>query len=256
MGNVQSWFRRASAASKTDAALQSLRLVAIAYSLGFTLYLPVSKYTTMPAVEKYRWFAIYVIAAVYAQLFPYLPKSGQKKWDRAETARLRSTNVAISQIVQCVRAEEFGETNFVRIASGLMVAIRLEVEAITLDTDGTYINASLLIEDVAQADHLVVLQRANPDRPNTSYRKEGLIVWSAMQDQERKYVANFAQDGKEYRSILALPLIIETESGTRESIAVVSIDSGRPNEFDGLESRIELRLLPYISLLKLLLSMR
>lgn len=77
-----------------------------------------------------------------------------------------------------------------------------------------------------------------------------------MQTRTKEYVPRFEMEGKDYRCILALPLVIETATGDDVSIGVVSIDSGQANDFDGLIDRIEIRLLPYLSLLKLALSMR
>jgi len=114
---------------------------------------------------------------------------------------------------------------------------------------------TLMVEDEVNCENLRVLNRANTDRPNPSYPKATLQVWTAMVEMRFVYVPEFESAGKDYRCIFALPIIIEERVG-RTSIGVVSIDSGRPHDFDGLEEKLELKLLPYISLLKLLLSLR
>ena len=256
MNYVRGWFRKAGATSKTDATLRLVQIASILYQIGFSLYLPVSRYVGTPAPQRYGWFVAFITAFLYGQIFPYLPKRTTKKWQKAEISRLKSTNVAISQITACIRENRFGQADFVDISGRLLTAIQFEVEALVVDAEGIYINATLMMEDETRPENLRVLNRAKSDRANPSYPKQGLTVWSAMQDMCRKYLPEYTAVGKDYHCILALPIIIEDRDGIATSIGVVSVDSGRSYDFDGIDEQIETRLLPYVSLLKLLLSLR
>ena len=256
MAFIRGWLRNLGATSKTDATLKLLQIICIFYQIGFSVYLPASKYLNWTSSERYRWFVIFVVAFLYTQLFPNLPKTATKKWRRAEISRLKATNVAISQITACIREDRFQDADFLDISGRLLAAIQLEVEALVVDTEGSYINATLMIEDETKPDNLRVLKRANSDRANPSYPKEGLTVWEAMQENQRKYLPDYTGMNKDYHCILALPIVIEDKDGIARSIGVVSIDSGRVRDFNGIDEQIETRLLPYVSLLKLLLSLR
>ena len=256
MNHFRGWFRKAGATSKTDATLRLLQIICVVYQIGFSLYLPASKYLNIPTPEKYRWFMSFIAAFLYCQIFPYLPKRATNKWRKADISRLKSTNVAISQITACIREDRFGDADFLDISGRLLKAIQLEVEALVVDAESIYINATLMTEDETKPGNLRVLNRAKSDRANPSYPKEGLIVSSAMRDMCRKYLPDYTLAGKDYHCILALPIVIEDSEGIASSIGVVSIDSGRAHDFDGIDEQIETRLLPYVSLLKLLLSLK
>ena len=256
--NVKMSLRRAGAVSKTDALLQLLRLGAVAFAVGFAVYLPVSKYSGhVPASTPPAWlFVTYVLSVLYAQIFTYLPKFKKATWTRIEAAHLRSTNVAVARITSCLRKGKCSDGDFLEIGHGLLSAIKLEVQAITLESDGTYVNVTLMVEDLSQSANLIVVMRANPDRPKASYPKEGLVVWKAMTEYRPVYKADHLDSAKEYHCILAIPLVTEGAHGAKECLGVVSIDSGIAHDFDDIDDKIELKTLPYVSLLKLLLTIR
>jgi hypothetical protein len=255
MAFIRRWLRNAGAISKTDAILKVLQIFCLFYQIGFLIYLPASKYLGWASPERYRWFITFIFAFIYGQVFPYLPRTKSKKWHKAEISRLKSTNVAISQITACIRENRFQDADLLDISGRLLKAIQLEVEALVVDSEGIYINATLMIEDVVNPDNLRVLNRAKSDRANPSYPKKDLLVWAAMEEKQRKYLAECSWANKDYHCILALPIVIENIDGAAQSIGVVSIDSGRQHDFDDIDEQIETRLLPYVSLLKLLLSL-
>ena len=256
--NFKMVLRQAGAVSFWDALLQLLRLVAVLFAVGFAVYLPVNKYTNpnSTAIPRTWLFAIYVACVLYAQIFTYLPKFKKETWTRIEAQHLRSTNVAVARITACLRNRQCAKAEYQEIGRGLLSAIKLEVQAITLEPDSTYVNASLMVQDPNQAANLIVSIRANDDRQNPSYPKEGLFVWKAMTEYSSIYQSEYQANGKAYQCILALPLVIEGVDGTKTSLGVVSIDSGIARDFDGIVDKIELKTLPYVSLLKLLLTMR
>jgi hypothetical protein len=61
--------------------------------------------------------------------------------------------------------------------------------------------------------------------------------------------------GKPYRSILAYPILTERNNET-VSLGAISIDSEIPHHFDGKTAKLEIRIVPYIALLELVLKYR
>jgi hypothetical protein len=189
-------------------------------------------------------------------LYGLLPKGilAKKKWIEEDVRRSKSIAVAVSKIGSGLERGHLTETELHQIEQGILVAIRSEVEAQVLDTEGIYINATLLISDPANSDMLLVKNRAIPDRMlNLTYRKETMLVWNSMQLRSPMYVPDFqGDDTKPYRSILAFPILHETP-GRLTALGAVSVDSSRSHHFDGLQKKLETKLLPYLTLLKLVL---
>jgi hypothetical protein len=155
-----------------------------------------------------------------------------------------------------MRNRDLSDGDFGEIARGLLTAIRFDVETLVADQTGFYINVSLLVEDWEDEEKLRVVARANPSRINRSYFKRDLFVATAMEEQKVRFESNFAQAGKPYRSILAIPMILEGEASL-QTIGVISIDSGRRGEFyQEVAINLEQRLSPYVNLLGLLLVMQ
>jgi hypothetical protein len=173
-----------------------------------------------------------------------------------EKTRIEATNVAISDLTSCIRTWQCTEAAFLEITRRLLTAMKQEVEQFVADSEVIYINVTLIVEDESKPDCLRVLNRANANRPLPTYKKGNLYVWQAIRDKQDKYEARFDDPNKEYHSILALPILLEDEAGIQTSLGAVSVDSGRYNEFDELVDQLKLRLLPYLSLLKLTLSIR
>jgi len=187
-----------------------------------------------------------------------LPKVRKRKWIEEDVRRARSISVAVSRIASGIAADQLREVELHQVSHGLLVAIRSEIETLVLDTEGIYVDVNLLVPDPSSDARLLVLNRANPDRHlNVSYKKEGMLVWETMQTGRYAYDPDFkSDDEKPYRSILAFPLIFENKDRTIKALGGISIDSSKAHHFDGLEKRLETKLLPYLTLLKLVLVCR
>jgi hypothetical protein len=139
--------------------------------------------------------------------------------------------------------------------TGILTAIRNEIEVGVVESAGIYINVSLLIEDPSDATRLLVIARALLDRPNRSYPKNDLFAWSeCWKTKKVHYVPKFSDPEKPYKSILLIPVKIEAANGNTQVVGVISIDSSKVHHFDGMDDEIENKLLPELSLLKLVLN--
>ena len=246
--------RRIKVSAKRDLLLGATSLVAKTYAVGFTIYVPSEKMLGSHASLRRVWLGAYFLSLLFAAVIPFVPKAKRAKWVAVEKTRTEATNVAISELASCVRVGICTHVNFQDITRRLLTAMRQEIEQFVADTDGIYINVSLMVPDRARADCLRVLNRANDNRPFSVYPKSDLGVWVAMQKCRPEYIAEYDNPAKEYRSILALPIIVEDDFEAPTSIGVVSIDSGRAGEFDDQVDDVNLRMLPYLSLLKLSLG--
>jgi hypothetical protein len=247
---------RVRAASKVDFVLNLLSLCAKAYLAWFPIAAGLNKYV-IPA-KKWYSFGWLIAALVFNAVYPLIPKPKVKKWRQEEIRRVRFISVAISQLTSSARSRRFVQTEFDRITQGLLAAIRSEVEALVLDTEGIYINVNLLVpaED-DPANKLTVLNRANLDRPvHVSYSRSNMLIARAMDLKQMVYEPDFSLQDKPYRSILALPLLFEERGQVIDVLGVVSIDSERPDHFCGIQKALEVRVTPYLSLLKLALVCR
>ena len=256
MGPIKSLRRKIRLTSSRDLWLGISGIFAAIYVAGFTIYIPLTKYTQLPSPQKITWLIIYAVSLVVIAADKFLPKREREKWQQTEKTRTEATNVAVSVLAVCVRESRCTGEDFQDVTRRLLTAMKQEVEQFVADTEGIYINVSLIVEDESRPDFLRVLNRANADRPLHVYPKGDLYVWQAIRDKQVRYEPCFSASKKEYHSILALPILLEDERGDQTSVGAVSIDSGRYNEFDDLVDRIRLRLLPYLSLLKLALSIR
>jgi len=120
------------------------------------------------------------------------------------------------------------------------------------DTHGTEIFANLLVED---GDDLRVVARETEGRPlNVKYAKDSMLAWMAMQTGQIAVTGDVYADfpetprDKKYLSIIAIPVVVDSEEGQR-TLGVVSIDSPRRYHFDGDKSNLERYLMPYVALL-------
>lgn len=245
---LHSWWRRASAASKTDAILAILALVAKVYTVGFTIWMAGAKFSAWGAPDA-RPFWLFVVALTFATALPHLPKRKSAKWVTEDLRRTKTVAVAISEIASAIwngrlRPEE-KHALFMRLLS----AIKSEIEGITGDHEGIYSNVSLLIDD--KDGHLSVVCRANQDRPLASYQKGNLVVSKALETREIVYEPDCRFADKPYRAIMGIPLISGPEGNNTSG--VVSIDSSQAHCFDELGDEVQTKTLTYIGLLKLVI---
>jgi len=247
----ENWWRRASAASKTDAVLALCAFAAKVYAVVFALWMAAAKLTTWDGPGAGAFWA-FVVALGFTTAQPYFPKRESKKWIVEDVRRNLATGVAISKISSAIwnrrlRSEQKQDL-FVRILS----AIKSEVEGITGDNEGIYLNVSLLLID-DKGERLTVVCRANHDRPLSSYRRTDLLVSQSLSTGEKYYEpeCNFAD--KPYRAILGMPLVAIPECCRALPHGIVSIDSSQARCFDGLLEEIENKTLVYINLLKLVI---
>ncbi len=253
LGSPRRWYRRFANASPLYGALIVARFLAIIYQLFFTIQFPISKYLAMRPLLRWRYFVVFIASYILDKLFPYIPSRASLSARDAEAARLRTMSVAIKKLAEEVNKEHVSEASISDISHRILWAVRAEVQGALNIVGG--IDATLMIPDEARPENLRVLARANTDRENASYPKRGLLVWEAMQQQATRYDGHFSDPRKRYKSILAIPLE-STGEGHSGSVGVLSIDSSSAGEFDGLTQEIETKLLPYLSLLVLVLTKR
>lgn len=242
-------------ASKLEFLLDVVNLLAIVFQGLVTAY--IGLYRQMGVVVHPLWACSFAVALVYTTLYNLWLRQlfRRKKWEREERRRSQSISVSISRLAACVRAGSFGPVDLEQIEHNLLMAVLSEIEAIVVDTEGIYLNVTLLIENPSAPDRLYGLNRARRDRDlYKSYPKGGMVAWSAMESGKLAYNPSF-DSTEPYRAILALPILLREGEGTR-SLGAISIDSEKDHHFDDREKKIELKLLPHMTLLKLVLVYR
>ena len=141
---------------------------------------------------------------------------------------------------------------------GLLTAMLSEVEAVVVDVEGIYLNMTLLIEDT-QRPHAALWAQSRQQR-SRYWSKKAIPRWTWWLGERWKQAATpttpRSRPPKPYHSILAVPILLRDAAGLPSSLGAVSIDSEKEHHFDYLEQRIERKLLPYVTLLKLVLVYR
>jgi hypothetical protein len=231
-----------------EATSAVLIVMARVYTVGFTVYFAGSKFLPIPSAT-WAWFLIYVVSAFYAAIVPLLPKKPSQKWIAEEQKRAEMVGVALSKLSIGIVSRNLRTAEFKDIVTGLLQAMKSEVQAIAGDKEGIYTNVTLLIHD-CELDKLRVLSRADLNRPEAVYERKALHVAESLKDGRRRYFPKLDLQDKPYCCILGVPLLSQLPSGL-ESIGVISIDSSEPHYFDSRDQKIEAKLQPYIAMLKL-----
>jgi hypothetical protein len=247
----ENWWRRASAASKTDAVLALCAFAAKVYTVAFAIWMAGAKFSAWDGPGAVAFWG-FVIGLGFTTVLPYLPRSDSKKWIVEDVRRNLATGVAISKISSAIWNRRLRPEQRHDLFVGLLSAIKSEVEGITGDNEGIYLNVSLLLLD-DKGDSLVVVCRANNDRPLNSYRLADLLVSQSLSTGEKHYEPECKFADKPYKAILGMPLVAVPECSRALPHGIVSIDSSQAHCFDGLLEDIENKTLVYISLLKLVI---
>lgn len=249
------FYLRLVAASKVEAILDLFNVLGLGYQIVFAAY---SVKVRLQNQEFPLWSAILFALAMGYTTVHRLFLRGRfqaKKWFAASLNRAETLHVAISRLARGLRMKALDAMTVDQVENSLLIAMKSEIEAEVVDAQGIYLNVTLLIDDPKAKDRLYCLNRANRNRElYVSYKKDGMVAATAMQTQKYAHEANKAYEGKPYRSILAFPIILRGES--EESVGAVSIDSSQPYHFEGRETKIEMRILPYLGLIKLALVLR
>lgn len=121
------------------------------------------------------------------------------------------------------------------------------------DLSATEIFANLLVED--GVDMRVVARDRQHRVTSLRHPKKDSIAWKAVSTGEIQFTGDVYHDypttlpGKPYRSILAIPVVLDGKV-----LGTVSIDSSREHHFDGAVDRMAQHLLPFVTLLSWTLS--
>jgi hypothetical protein len=244
-------WHRWSSASKFDFAVNLVVIAARAYQvyLAYALARPKLGGDPISGVEV----ALAVPALVIPSIQTLIPRFAKKRWITEDVKRARSVGVAVSRLAAGIRSGAFSEVELHQVFLGLLTAIRSQVEALVADTEGIHIKVCLVVPDPQDETRLLVLSRSDGDRRYpVSYPREDLVAWSAIQSRRFSYSRSLPpREGKEYKCIIAYPILSDEGRGNIRPLGSVSIDSTRSHHFDGLEGKMETRLLPYIQLLQL-----
>lgn len=206
------------------------------------------------------WVFLYASAVLYPPIHRAIlvGRFKNRRLMSVERERPIILSAAITQIKDLLNPEltENGRTTAAREAQRkILNAIVGEIESLVADSDGVYVEASLIVQHRSQEDRLQCIQRAKGHRDvPKDYRKAGMLAWRAMEELLRVHEPDF--EGTKYRSILCFPLYVRPNGQDLDNVTVlgaVSIDHGIAFEFDGLEDQIEERISPYLRLLEHLL---
>ncbi len=208
--------------------------------------------------SHHHWAAwTFGFSLIYSDaIYPWVLKDKfvARKWPRELRIRCEALMIAGSALARFFDIGKVDPGEMAQIYQTVLSAVRSEVESMLHDRDGVYLNATMLVEDVARTDCLRVVARARPrGQIGRLHEKGGMLAWEAMRSQKWKYVDDYTPSGNEaFRSIMAFPVVLN-RSGGDVSIGVVCIDSTEPRHFSGFESDIAVRISPYLATLKLTL---
>ena len=246
--------------SKREATLWLINGAAKLYWVYFTIWATASRYitsTNATATISTREFILGIVATIYIAIHPFIPK-GSSKWVKEETKRISMLSVALANMATAVKKSHCSEAMFQEIVEGTLGAIKSEIETLVGDSDAIHINVSLLVEHEHDHGLLKVIARAQKNRRNRNLPKAEAIVWRAMRNKSYEYVPDFEEKGKEYKCVLAFPLLLDLDGDTAGEIVVggVTIDSGQQYHFNTFIEKIGIRMLPYLQMLALALALR
>jgi hypothetical protein len=173
-----------------------------------------------------------------------------KRLDVVEKDRPVILSAAIAALTKHVN-ENDGD-NSSHAARKILIAILSEVETLIADTEGVYVEVNLLVPHPTDDNMMRCIERAKGRRDlPRDYPKKGMIAWRCMEEVKPQHQPNYTPERNQaYHSILCFPLYSTSGSGETIIFGVVSIDHGKPYEFDGIEDELEERILPYLRLLE------
>lgn len=247
-------------ASKQEASLSLLNGAAKLYWVYFSFWATAGKYitTTNPTVTIGKTeFALGIVATVYIVVHPFIPK-GSSKWEKEEARRIQMLSVALANMATAINEGACTDKLFQEIVEGTLGAIKSEIETLVGDSDAIHINVSLLIEHEQDHRLLKVIARAQKNRRNRNLPKEEAIVWRAMKNKSYEYAPDFEQTDKDYKCILAYPVLLDLDGDRSGDVVVggVTIDSSQKYHFNTSIEKIGIRMLPYLQMLALALALR
>lgn len=248
------------AASKSQFAAETLNLAAKLGVIGIPVYFAVRHfvcYQSSPAQLKFDFWIFFACLAYEKGIYPVWLKDRflSRKWKQAALARIDTEMVAVSQICVAMERGRIGEVEKNSVYQGILAAILSELEALVVDSEGIYLNATLLIPDPVRHGCLRVAGRARLTRPlHVSYPAREMVAGRAIENDRTIYEPDFQPGGnRRYRCVLVIPILFEDGRRQIRSLGAISLDSERPHHFDGLVERIEQRLTSYRNLFKILL---
>ena len=248
---------RVAAASKTQFALDLANMLALAYQFWASLTFATQGASAFSSKVPHPWLFFLALSYATAHRLILRDRFQGRKWQAEAARRSEFLAVGISALANAFQSGCYTEVAIDRIEHNILQAMLSEVEATVLDSQGVYINLNLLVEDPTDAQMLLCLNRARRNRPlHSRYPKGQMAAWLAMRERQREYVPEFTADlSKPYRCILAYP-VLSRDGGSDAAIGAISIDSAVLHHFDGCEAILETKLLPHLTLLKLLLIIR
>ena len=184
------------------------------------------------------------------------PHTSSAKFRTEEERRPARLGIAISQITVLAAGDEFMPERLLDIQRAMLDAIKSEAERATVDVQGAYLNASLLVPDPGDDALLRCINRTDTARPlQQTHPKTGMHAWTCMHTGEIQCVQEYNDPQKQYRSILCFPLYYKVEDETR-ALGAVTIDHAQTYAFAGTVNNLKVSLQPYLRMLELVLVLR
>jgi hypothetical protein len=195
------------------------------------------------------WYGLFLGTLGFSTVHPYLPKPISQKWVKEDLRRTRALGVAVSEITSAMWNRAMKPDQLQALFAKLLSTVKSEIEDMTGDQQGMYLNVSLFLQD--GDDRLRAVCRANPDRGHSSYKRGELLISECLKSGQTFYEPDFKSADKPYKSIFAVPLLFKPENSRTCPAGILSIDSEESHAFDHLKDEIETKTLPYVSLLTL-----
>ena len=201
------------------------------------------------------WILSYTGAVFYTYIHRYYISNrfAPKRFEQEEKLRPLRLSAAISRLTLAAHSGEYTDKELTTIERTCMEDIRSEVQAKI--GDERYVGVNIIVPDEHNGSQVVCINRTDLHRgfPKT-YPKDSRNAWKCMN--ERRVLHQGKIDGKGYRSYICFPLAVVRGDDTFVTLGAVTIDHQDEYAFEGLESDLEDRLLPYFRVLELALVHR
>jgi hypothetical protein len=191
---------------------------------------------------------LHLLAGLFLTLFKAMRYSAPREMKLVEFEYQARKNRLYKLLKQLQYQRDMAPREIALFQQEVLQLIASYVRGYRADMHGREVFTNLVVID---GEEMVVLARNQDHRQvGARYPKHDMVAWAAMQRGEAAVLGDLAREfpaiavTKRYRSIMALPIM-----GEHGVLGAVSIDSGRPHDFDAECDKLERYLAPYVCLL-------
>lgn len=202
---------------------------------------------------------LFMLASLFLLVHKYFLRNlpGTEQWVRQDEMRKRQIQEAINKITECIYTERFTPLALFQTENFILTVILSHVRSVLRDTL-SYTNVTLVVEHPTDSELMLVLNRAQGDRPaGVTYPKAGFLAWQTMQHPDKySYHAKVTFEGKPYHSILIFPIPDLHIAKAKVALGAICIDSAAKDHLGAYKDDFNVSLLPHIANLRTILLLR